>query len=465
MKIHSTSGVLQAVGLAACLAMAGVATAQPAAKPQPTQEVKPQPGLTTGRTAPAGQPAAPATSKVAPVPQPTEPAPLKFTDENFDFGKISDTAPVTHEFAFENISGKRIVIKAANAGCGCTTPKFKDDKKVFEAGESGTISVTFDPKGRKGAQPKNVTVMFEDTAYPNQVINFSANVVPLVFLDPSKVHFTEVMKATGAVQTIHVIGRKEGFKVTGVEGANEILSVRLLEPIAGEDNGDPVTKYPLEVTLAKDAPVGNHNTTLIIRTNDEKSPEARVMALAQVVGELKANPPGFIVRVTDPAKPFTTEVQLETRSHIPFEIASVEVDSKQDLALVADYEATTVNGNPGYIIRVSGVTPAAPGAMNGSVIIKSSIEGEELTVNLFGAVRNPNAAAKPGVPVTTSPSGKKIELTPSLPPGVTPQNTTDTPMGPAKQSPTKDATSKTEPAKQAPATTKETPAKEAPAKK
>ena len=61
---------------------------------------------------------------------------VKFKELSYDFGKIKQGTPVSHEFAFTNISTSPVIIESAVPSCGCTTPvkpegaiaKGKDDK-------------------------------------------------------------------------------------------------------------------------------------------------------------------------------------------------------------------------------------------------------------------------------------------------------------------------------------------------
>jgi hypothetical protein len=47
---------------------------------------------------------------------------IKFKETTYDFGKIKQSVPVTHDFTFQNVSSAPIVIESATASCGCTTP-------------------------------------------------------------------------------------------------------------------------------------------------------------------------------------------------------------------------------------------------------------------------------------------------------------------------------------------------------
>ncbi|HVY75636.1 MAG TPA: DUF1573 domain-containing protein [Puia sp.] len=61
---------------------------------------------------------------------------IKFREMTYDFGKIKQNVPATHDFVFTNVSDGPVVIESAVPSCGCTTPvkpegaiaKGKDDK-------------------------------------------------------------------------------------------------------------------------------------------------------------------------------------------------------------------------------------------------------------------------------------------------------------------------------------------------
>ena len=47
---------------------------------------------------------------------------VKFKEMAYDFGKIKQSVPVTHDFVFTNMSDAPVVIESATPSCGCTTP-------------------------------------------------------------------------------------------------------------------------------------------------------------------------------------------------------------------------------------------------------------------------------------------------------------------------------------------------------
>jgi hypothetical protein len=47
---------------------------------------------------------------------------VKFKEVRYNFGKIKQGVPVTHDFEFTNIGNEPVIIETATASCGCTTP-------------------------------------------------------------------------------------------------------------------------------------------------------------------------------------------------------------------------------------------------------------------------------------------------------------------------------------------------------
>jgi len=75
---------------------------------------------------------------------------VKFKELAYDFGKIKQGVPVTHDFAFTNVSEAPVIIESATPSCGCTTPvkpegaipKGKDNKITagFNAAAAGPFN-------------------------------------------------------------------------------------------------------------------------------------------------------------------------------------------------------------------------------------------------------------------------------------------------------------------------------------
>ena len=82
---------------------------------------------------------------------------IKFEEETYDFGRITEGEKVIHSFKFKNTGGSNLIIVDAKGSCGCTTPK-KPEKPILP-GEEGVIEVMFASEGKSGMIDKSITVV------------------------------------------------------------------------------------------------------------------------------------------------------------------------------------------------------------------------------------------------------------------------------------------------------------------
>ncbi len=81
---------------------------------------------------------------------------IAFQSKIFDYGMIAQGDKVSHQFSFTNVGGSDLIIKNAEASCGCTKPSYPF--MPIAPGESGVISVTFSSVGKMGTQKPTITV-------------------------------------------------------------------------------------------------------------------------------------------------------------------------------------------------------------------------------------------------------------------------------------------------------------------
>lgn len=82
---------------------------------------------------------------------------IKFEEEVFDFGRITQGERVSHAFVFKNTGKKNLIISGASGSCGCTVPEWP--KEPIKPGAEGKINVVFNSEGKSGLQEKTVTIV------------------------------------------------------------------------------------------------------------------------------------------------------------------------------------------------------------------------------------------------------------------------------------------------------------------
>ena len=82
---------------------------------------------------------------------------ITFEKTEHDFGKIhEEDGRVSVVFSFKNEGMAPLVLSNVRASCGCTTPTWT--KEPVEPGQTGSITVTYNPNGRPGRFQKTVTI-------------------------------------------------------------------------------------------------------------------------------------------------------------------------------------------------------------------------------------------------------------------------------------------------------------------
>jgi hypothetical protein len=80
------------------------------------------------------------TIAATPVAQPT-PEVLVLSETEYNFGKIPQGKPVSHDFTVKNIGKDSLRLENVQASCGCTTPTWS--KEPIAPGASATITVGY----------------------------------------------------------------------------------------------------------------------------------------------------------------------------------------------------------------------------------------------------------------------------------------------------------------------------------
>ena len=101
---------------------------------------------------------------------------ITFEKTEHDFGKIhEEDGRVSVVFNFKNEGMAPLVLSNVRASCGCTTPTWT--KEPVEPGQTGSITVTYNPNGRPGRFQKTVTIT-SNASEPTKKVFIKGEVIP-----------------------------------------------------------------------------------------------------------------------------------------------------------------------------------------------------------------------------------------------------------------------------------------------
>lgn len=99
---------------------------------------------------------------------------IKFENELYDFGEITQGEKVKFTYKFTNVGESDLVISSAKGSCGCTVPDWP--RKPIAPGESAEIRVVFNSEGKNGKQHKKVSVI-ANTQPSTTIVALTGNII------------------------------------------------------------------------------------------------------------------------------------------------------------------------------------------------------------------------------------------------------------------------------------------------
>jgi hypothetical protein len=100
---------------------------------------------------------------------------IQFSETAFDFGEVKSGEKVHHNFKVSNNGKSPLVLRKVKASCGCTASQ--PDKTTILPGETASIAVSFDTRGRNGRQNQSITVYSNDPRKSTMLLRISASVL------------------------------------------------------------------------------------------------------------------------------------------------------------------------------------------------------------------------------------------------------------------------------------------------
>jgi len=336
----------------------------------------------------------------------SEPAPrISFSRTDHDFGSILDTAKKTTTFEFTNTGKSPLEISDVRSSCGCTVPELP--KTIYAPGETGTLTVVFDPENRHGPQHRAVRVATNDPANQLAQLHIRAHVKPAIEISPRAAQFGSVKPGSTQAVMIDVVTRVEGVRVHSPSvGYGEGFTVEMVRN--GEQveiDGEPARRSSLMVTLSDKAPLGRVSGRIMLRVIDQNGEQGirSIPVTGQVIGDLRVAPTRVNIGFVSPGETYDRRMRIASVSKKKFTILGIEeapiespngIKRKPALRNIT-WEATPVSEDTdhAYDLRLRGTVPEGLERIYTRVIIKTDREDESrIPVYLTGRVRQAGAA-------------------------------------------------------------------------
>ncbi|WP_337871798.1 DUF1573 domain-containing protein [Ignavibacterium sp.] len=209
----------------------------------------------------------------------------QITEHNF--GDIKQGDVVSYNFKITNNGGDLLKIIDVRASCGCTAAQ--PDKKELQPGESTTIKVSFDSKGRKGSQVKTVRVITNDPEKSDINFVIRCNIIvdqsnsqtsgASLFLPENQFNFGQIKEGTTVSHTFEFVNK--GSDVLQINDVR--TSCGCTAALVSSSTLKPGEKGTLKVDLDTKGRQGKMSRTISIVSNDSEQSTKVITIYAEVL--------------------------------------------------------------------------------------------------------------------------------------------------------------------------------------
>ena len=299
---------------------------------------------------------------------------LEWTER--DFGTIWDFETVTTTFPFTNTGSKTLVLSRLQAGCGCTTPIA--DKTILQPGESGTITVTFDPKGKSKKQDKKVTIFSNSVKNPEMAFWIRSHVRTFVDVKNKFLSLNEMTLGDPHYVEFDFFPVDPNFTITSMTGTGkhgQYVSGEELEVSEGSPRR-------IRITVDPKRPWGAFHSQLKVNGYGETEEGKRidhsftVFANGKSFGKIKSDKHIISIGTKKQGESYHSRSRIYRPDGEPFNVLNSAVLQPT----VSGINATTVpNLDGSYDIIVSGTLPPShKGPINAELMIQTDVTDEEI---------------------------------------------------------------------------------------
>lgn len=240
-----------------------------------------------------------------------------------DSGKVPVGQPVETTFKIENKGTAPLTITQVHPSCGCTVA---DYDKVIAPGATGEVRTKVDTTAMAGPIAKAVTVYTDDPANPRIVLTIKALVQPFLGLSPGYARFTSAVHGDRDQKSPQILWADDfkDLQVLKVESPKAWIETSYREATDTErQKGIEGKQWRIDVTLAKNAPIGPIADQIVVTTNDPKQKIIEIPVSGFVRPMVAVTPPSVNFNKVDPTKEQKWGLLVRNFGSTPLEIQKV----------------------------------------------------------------------------------------------------------------------------------------------
>ena len=302
---------------------------------------------------------------------------IQFENATYDFGEIDLGTKVNAEFKFKNTGDATLRIIDVTPTCGCTT--VNPEKELYEPGESGTISVTFDSTRFPGKISKRVNVVTNDPEAARATLTIEGNVAVDIIYYPKRVYFTNAP-----------MGEKQTREIIITTTRLDKLELSKLKVSKRPDCFD-VALVKIDAKSAKLVVTADGNRfpsgpsrldgMITLTSNSKAQKNLRIPVSVQVARPVMASPRSLYLFASKTGKAHVRRVKLISKKGEAFKVLGINTDSDQITVTQEKAEGHSIY----LVVTLSEKAPAGRFEHQIKVTLDTP-EMKELTIQVKGSL-------------------------------------------------------------------------------
>lgn len=297
-----------------------------------------------------------------------------------DAGKVPVGEPVEAEFTLENRGTAPLEITQVRPACGCTVAQYDE---TIAPGATGTVRAVVDTTSLVGPNAKAVTVYTNDPENPRIQLTIKSNPQPFLTLDPGYARFTSFVHDDADQTEPQLLWTDdfEALEITAVETPEDWV-VASYRPATEAERSEEGTgkQWRIDVTLAKEAPVGPVADRVLVRTNHPRQRVLEIPVSGFVRPMVAVTPPDVNFGKVNPAEEQQWGILVRNFGSAPLAIEGVRSTVP---GIEVDVEA--LEEGQRYKLVFTPTPALAEGPFDGRVELRTNLPQQPtITVELRG---------------------------------------------------------------------------------
>lgn len=252
----------------------------------------------------------------------------EFLTVRHNFGNIYQGQILLYRFPFKNTGQGTLVLTSLHVSCGCVNAKTLSDdgvtaKNIFQPGEKGFVSVSFDSSQFSGDIVRTVTVETNSTlAGSTTTLFLSAHINQEISASPAMLYLGKINKSTEQKYNIDINFHRKNLKILKIESDLPFVEVK---SVFGTTEPQ---KHRLVVTIKKidSLPIGHFQGNLIVKNTSEHYGNFKIPIVGEVTGHVQVSTKFLEFGVVNNKERISDRsISLQSRRE-DFEITGVKID-------------------------------------------------------------------------------------------------------------------------------------------